>query len=128
MYKNIYLFYSIMIICMMKTRGSEAPSLILETIANTILLSNSKHLYALIEYIFFEKNFKLLHIQTASHLFGFFFKSSLFVSMSKFNISCATPSSSPGDLDLHKIESTLHEDAFTKVSAFQTKFSFRKNF
>lgn len=130
MYKNIYLFYSILIICMMKTRGSGAPSLILKTIANTILLSNSFKTFVCVNRVYFlRKEFQTSpHTNSKPSFWIFFFKSSLFVSMSKFNISCATPSSSPGDLDLHKIESTLHEDAFTKVSAFQTKFSFGKNF
>lgn len=77
---------------MRKKRGSGAPTLILETIANTAMISNSKHRYDLVQYIFFEKNFKLLHIQTGSHIFVFvYFFNVLFLFLCKNSTSHVPP-------------------------------------
>lgn len=117
-------------ICMRKKRGSGAPALILETIANTAMISNSKHRYDLVQYIFFEKNFKLLHIQTGSHIFVFvYFFNVLFLFLCKNSTSHVPPFPFPRRswFAQNLIYTTMYMN-FTKLSAFQTTFWFTKIF
>lgn len=95
MYKNIYLFYSILIICMMKTRGSGAPSLILKTIktiANTILLSNSFKTFVCVNRVYFlRKEFQTSPHTNSKPSFWIFFLNLLFLFLCQNSTSHVPP-------------------------------------